>query len=154
MEPVMTLPQDSQLKHMARDCACLNVRRAARAITELYDEALAPSGVRITQFPLLIAIAVSGSATLTDLARALGMDRTTLSRSLKPLERQGLIAVVPGQDRRTRTVVLTTAGRDALARALPLWERVQGRVMEQLGQARWQDILGGLAAIEALGPAV
>src|SRR5262249_6501788 len=68
------LPQRSQLMHMAATCACLNVRRAARAITQLYDEALAPSGVRITQFRLLIAIAVSGSAMLTDLARAVGMD--------------------------------------------------------------------------------
>ncbi|HEY9847811.1 MAG TPA: MarR family transcriptional regulator, partial [Candidatus Caenarcaniphilales bacterium] len=88
-------------------CACFNLRKASRAVTQLYDKVLQPSGLLATQFTLLSAIALTGSVTITRLAQELVMDRTTLARNLKPLERQGLIQIKPGQDQRTRIVTLT-----------------------------------------------
>ena len=100
-------------------CACLNLRMAARAITRFYDRALQPSGLRATQFNLLCALAADGSATITHLAQQLVMDRTTLSRNLKPLVGMGLIAVEPGEDRRSRVIALTDDGLKKLSRHRP-----------------------------------
>lgn len=134
----------------AQSCACFNLRKAARAVTQLYDEALRPADLRATQFALLTATRLLGSAPMTRLAEIMGMDRTTLTRNLRPLERQGLIRVRPGSDGRVREVVLTERGQEALARALPLWERAQGRVVKGLGGSRWRRLLGDLTAMAAL----
>lgn len=130
---------------VANTCACFNLRKASRAVTQLYDEILQPSGLLATQFTLLVAISIAGSTTITRLAEDLVMDRTTLTRNLKPLERQGLIEIVPGQDQRTRIVVLTKEGREALAKAISLWEQAQAFVVEGLGQNRWSTLLSNLS---------
>lgn len=130
-----------------------------RAVTQAYDAALAPSGFRATQFTVLVARGHIGRAPLSRLAEALVMDRTTLSRNLRPLERDGLIATgLVDDDRRVREIRLAGKGRKALEKALPLWERAQKRMHEGLGRNRWQglsDDLGrtvslGLGAVEAL----
>src|SRR6476659_8600571 len=87
-------------------CACFHLRRATRALTQLYDDALRPAGVRTTQFTLLNAIRIAGPATVRRLATTVVMDRTTLTRDLRPLERQGLVLIEPGEDRRERKVDL------------------------------------------------
>lgn len=130
---------------VAAVCTCFNLRKASRAITQLYDQVLQPSGLLATQFTLLVAISVAGSATVTRLAQELVMDRTTLTRNLKPLERQGLIEIEPGQDQRTRVVSLTDKGHKALARAIPLWEQAQAHIVEGLGQSRWSALLSDLS---------
>jgi DNA-binding MarR family transcriptional regulator len=135
----------AKCSQVAAVCACFNFRKASRAVTQLYDEILQSSGLLATQFTLLIAIAIAGSATITRLAQELVMDRTTLTRNLKPLERQRLIEIKPGQDQRTRVVMLTDAGREALAKAIPLWEQAQANVVEGLGQKRWNTLLAGLS---------
>ena len=84
-------PNAAQLAEIEESCACLNVRKAARAITQLFDEVLQPTGLRSTQFPLLVTVALLGEAPVTQLAEELVMDRTTLARNLKPLESQGLL---------------------------------------------------------------
>src|SRR5438874_124217 len=106
---------------MTRFCMCASVRKAGRALTSLYDEMLAPSGLHATQFSLLAHLARAGEETLTRLADVRGMDRTTLTRNLAPLERDGFVTVRAGADRRTRVVAITDAGRAAMERALPLW---------------------------------
>lgn len=131
-------------------CTCFNLRKATRAVTQLFDEKLKPSGLLVTQFTILVAIASAGSGTMNDLAQGLVMDRTTLTRNLKPLERQGLISIHPGEDRRERVVSLTDAGRTALAKALPLWEEAQASAIERLGQERWSALLSGLSATTSL----
>ncbi|MFQ5520815.1 MAG: MarR family winged helix-turn-helix transcriptional regulator [Candidatus Methylomirabilia bacterium] len=131
-------------------CACANLRRAARAVTQLYDEALRPTGLRVTQLTLLVAARRLEPVTVTRLAEATVMDRTTLTRDLKPLEREGFIRIEPGGDRRVREVTLTDQGRKALARALPLWEKAQSRVATGLGQARLRRLLSDLSATVAL----
>jgi len=109
----------ASLREIARACACANLRRAARAVTQLFDEALAPSGLRTTQFTLLVTSRLMGESTINELAERMAMDRTTLSRNLKPLVRSGLLEMQPGEDGRTRLVRLTPAGEKALEEAYP-----------------------------------
>jgi DNA-binding MarR family transcriptional regulator len=119
-------------------------------ITQLYDAFLQPSGLLVTQFKLLGALAAHGSLALSPLADLLALDPTTLARNLKPLERDGLVDIAVGEDRRKRMVRLTERGQDALAKALPLWEEAQTWVISQLGQERWRAMLTDWAALVSL----
>src|SRR3954465_13729428 len=100
----------SKLREIARACACANLRKAARAVTQLFDAALAPSGLKVTQFTLLVTSRLSGEATINGLAERMAMDRSTLSRNLKPLVREGLLEVGSGEDGRTRLVRISAEG--------------------------------------------
>ncbi len=133
-----------------RFCACGNLRGAARAITQFYDEALQPVGLRATQYSLLTAIVLLGRPTLTTMAEVLVMDRTTLTRNLQLLEKQGFIEVVPGDDRRTREVSLTDKGRDAVLRGFPLWQQAQAQVVRELGEERFGSLLRDLSAVVSI----
>lgn len=126
------------------NCACFNLRKATRAVTQMYDEALRPSGLRATQFTLLSVVSKLGPADITVLAEALVMDRTTLTRTLRPLIDRGWVEVVEGADARHRPVALTRRGRDKLAEALPAWRAAQKRVAKGLGPEGWADLLAGL----------
>ena len=134
-----------------KTCACANLRGAARAVTRLYDDILRPSGLQVTQFTLLVRIALAGPAPITQLAEGLVMDRTTLTRNLKPLEKQGLIQVASGEDHRIRWVSLTEPGHQALVKALPLWEKAQAQAVKSLGAERFGALLTDLSAITSLG---
>ncbi len=126
------------------NCTCLSLRKAARAVTQMYDEALRPSGLRATQLSLLFSVEHAGPRGITELATMLVMDRTTLTRNLKPLLDQKLLDVIQGPDRRQRPIAITPKGRDALARALPLWREAQVRLADGLGRSRWRGLLGDL----------
>ena len=145
-------PNAAQLAEIEATCACSNVRKAARAVTQLFDEVLQPTGLRSTQFPLLVAVALRGEAPVTQLSRELVMDRTTLARNLKPLESQGLLTINAGTDRRKHLVRLTERGRQALATALPYWEQAQDRVVTYLGQPQWHTLLAELKTVVTLAP--
>ncbi|MEE8587493.1 MAG: MarR family winged helix-turn-helix transcriptional regulator, partial [Acidobacteriota bacterium] len=104
-------------------------------------------------FTLLVGIVSHGSATINRLADTLGMDRTTMSRNLRPLEKMGLIDILAGKDRRTRVVIATDQGRETLHKAYPLWEQAQSRMIEVLGSDRSDRLLSDLAmAIHAAQP--
>ena len=126
------------------NCTCFNLRKAARTVTQLYDEALRPTGLRATQVTLLIAVGQAGPITMKDLARFLAMDRTTLTRNLKPLLDQGLVTTAEAEDRRHRPIALTARGQDVLAEALPYWREVQTRIAKELGHDRWARLIGDL----------
>lgn len=145
-----TFPARNDLIGVGVTCAALSVRKAARAVTQVYDNALAPSGIGIAQFGLMVAIEFRGSEPRAELARVLVMDRTTLARNLKLLERDGFIETVLGGDRRTRAVRLTQAGRDALTRALPYWREAQARIVEFVGDDEWQTTHKSLKGLESL----
>lgn len=132
-------------------CTCFNLRKAARAITQHYDEALKPSGLRATQFSILGVLARMTPAPLNRLSDALVMDRTTLTRNLRPLVAKGLIVIAADEDdRRRRSVGLTGKGAKALNQALPLWRSVQEQVIARLTPRRWQRLEKDLGrAIEA-----
>jgi DNA-binding MarR family transcriptional regulator len=118
------------------ECVCVNLRRAARAISQLYDDALAAAGLKITQFSLLRAVERNEPASINVLAAELELDRTTLARNLQPLERDGLTTLTPGRDKRVVEVSLTAAGRRAIERALPLWRAAQKDIAARLGGER------------------
>jgi DNA-binding MarR family transcriptional regulator len=114
-------------------CLCSNVRRAALALTSRYDEALAPHGLKVTQFSLLRAVDRHGDPNLTGLAEATGLDRSTLGRNLRLLEGLGFVSLSPGEDQRDRVVALTAGGRARLRAAARAWSSVQVSLGEALG---------------------
>ncbi|HEV8714394.1 MAG TPA: MarR family transcriptional regulator [Candidatus Binatia bacterium] len=134
-------------------CACFNVRKTARVVTQLYDEILRPTGLRITQFALLMAARSLEPVTLTRLAKLGAMDRTTLTRNLRPLEEQGLIRIDPGEDRRERQVTLTPRGQHTLTTAFPLWQEAQARIVKGFGHERLQRLYAELADLRAVSRA-
>jgi len=130
-------------------CTCANLRRAARAITQLYDDALREAGLRSTQFTLLQALSLKGELTQRQLGELLAIDSTTLTRTLGGLRGRGWIRSKPGEDRRERHWSLAPAGRRKVARAKPEWEAVQDRVRARIGRERLSSMFGDLAAIVA-----
>jgi DNA-binding MarR family transcriptional regulator len=127
-------------------CTCFNLRKAARAVTQMYDEFLRPSGLRSTQFSLLMLVRGMGPIRITELAEEAVMDRTTLKRNLDLLEREGLVRIEPGDDARVRDVSVTAAADARLAAALPLWQRAQAHVTTELGTGRAERLLADLSA--------
>ena len=123
-------------KHFTRlqDCACFNVRKSSRIITQLFDHALKPSGIKATQFTLLGVLANEGETAIQELASLLGMDRTTLTRGIVRLEAKGLIKSREGDDARKRFVALTTKGIQKLNDTIPYWEKAQGAMEKRLGE--------------------
>ncbi len=145
MRNVMSLPEQAKAVEVAT-CTCFNLRKATRAITQLYDDILRPSGLRVTQFSLLTVIWIMGKVNITRLAEEAVMDRTTLARNLDLLEKQGLIRIQAGEDARVREVSLTPAGHDSLAAAFPYWKKAQAQVTKNLGAGRVNRLLADLSA--------
>lgn len=150
----MDSDQEQADEALRRKCAevaststCLNLKMAARAASHILDEFLQPLGLRASQFSVLNQISLRGSSTMTGLADALVTDRTTLTRNLKPLERDGLVEIVAGKDRRVREITLTGKGRALLEQALPLREQAEECLVNGLGEERWRSLLSNLAAL-------
>jgi DNA-binding MarR family transcriptional regulator len=137
----------AEVRSCAQTCAAASVRRASRAITRLYGEFMAQTGLEPTQYSLLVASSVSDGATVSRLADIFAMDRSALARNLSVMERRGLVRVTPGEDRRTRKVALTSAGKTTLAKALPHWRAAQARVEQRFGSDRLQHLLAELRAL-------
>jgi DNA-binding MarR family transcriptional regulator len=114
-------------------CLCSNARRAALALTSLYDEALAPHGLKVTQYSVLHAVRRRAAPNLSAIAEATGLDRSTLGRNLRVLEGLGLVALSPGDDGRDRVVGLTARGEEILRAATRTWVRLQERISGALG---------------------
>jgi DNA-binding MarR family transcriptional regulator len=126
-------------------CLCLHAQRAARALARRYDAALRPAGLTGGQFSILMSLNRPEPPLLGQVAELLAMDRTTLTANLKPLQRRGLVDVVADpQDRRGRRLVLTAAGSEALAAALPAWRRAQKVLARELGDVRLDGLLATL----------
>jgi len=121
-------------------CACADVRRVARKLTSLYDSALAPAEITITQYSLLVNIGRAGQLSHTALAERLGMDRTTLTRNVRPLIKAKWVAVASGEDRRQHLLQLTAAGKRKLNRSIRLWEKIQDRFVAEIGVQALQEL--------------
>lgn len=145
---IFTYMNDKVEQNLAKlpECACLNIRKSARAITQLYDKILRPSNLKGTQFTLLSVIARHDTMTISNLAERLVMERTTLTRNLRPLEKQGLVIISPGSDQRTREVSLTAKGNKTFVKALPLWQEAQAMFEQGLGKQRFQNLLADLTS--------
>ena len=131
-------------------CACSCLRRAARAVTQLYDEAFRPIGYRATQIGILKALAQMGSVTLSALAEETVTDRTTLTRNLRLLEKKGLIGLEAGDDRRERRICLMKRGRQVVETAHPAWLSVQEKVVRRIGRTRFDRMVSDLSAVVAV----
>ena len=117
----------------AAGCFCLASRQAARKITRLYDQYMQESGIRVTQFTILSQLMLRGEMPIGKLAGILGMERTTLTRNLTPLEQQGWISIHPGDDPRARMISITGQGRGVVRRSFPFWSKAQAHVGKLLG---------------------
>ncbi len=113
-------------------CVCTKLRQATRAITQHYDDAMADAGMRSTQFTVLAALAQAPRVPLSKLADVLVMDRTTLTRNLAPLVRDGLVEEHSAEDRRVRSFALSAHGKKVLEKAMPGWKKAQARVLRSL----------------------
>ncbi len=135
---------------IAEQCACIRTRQASRALTRLYDDALRGAGLQISQLSALVAVALYGEAgaTIGELAATLVLERTTLTRNLRPLEEAGWIRVTrSAADARARIVLLTRSGEAAIERAMPLWQRAQRRVADAVGGRALDDYKSRLAGV-------
>jgi DNA-binding MarR family transcriptional regulator len=124
-------------------CAAYQFRRTSRAVARLYDAALSPSGIRSTQFAILTAIAKLQPVAISRVAEILVIDLTTMTRSLKLLQKEGLVQIAPRGARRQRLLTLTSKAEKALAAAVPLWREMQARFLAELGR-KWPDFRDGL----------
>jgi DNA-binding MarR family transcriptional regulator len=148
MSPSPQLCVPPQSESGPETCTCLAVRQAARHVTQFYDQFLAPSGLRITQFSILAKLRRLGPITINALAADLVMDRTTLGRNILPLEREGLIAIVPSNsDRRSKELHLTDEGAARLRTAMKGWARAQTGFEAAFGAKRSADLRGLLQAV-------
>jgi len=132
---------DTFPKIPALPCMCTSFRRASRALTQLYDGALHPLGLRATQFTILQVLSLAGEVSQGELAQILAMDSTTLTRTLRIMGREGWIAERRGEDRRERLLRLAKAGRYQFNRALPSWEKAQAQLGRQLGDNCWHALM-------------
>ena len=135
-------------------CACANLRRADRVVSQLYDDALRPSGLRITQFTLLQALTLASASSKAisqkRLAALLAIDSTTLTRTLAPLRRKGWLRSVSAADRRELRLSLTPAGRREYKRALPYWQTAQKNLQRALGTQNWNRLIETAVGTAAL----
>jgi DNA-binding MarR family transcriptional regulator len=129
---------------MSNQCYCIELRTAARKTSAIYDEALAPFGINIAQYSLLRKIETARQLSLTELAKRCDLDRSTIGRNAKVLERMLLVQTVPGKDQREATLELTVQGKQRLAESGPAWRSAQTRIEALLGGSGAADKLHGL----------
>jgi DNA-binding MarR family transcriptional regulator len=143
------LPSDKErikILQLANSCICNNLRRTTRAVTNYYDSIfLEAAGLRASQATVLVVLYLAGPQNINALAEKLSLDRTTLTRNLKPLKDQRLLVIGSGQDKRTKLVTLTSLGEKTLKRVLPLWEQAQTYMVNGLGQKQADALLHRLA---------
>lgn len=129
------------------ECVCGSLRQVTRAVTQVYDEALRPSGLRAMQFQMLMTLKHLREATISELGALMTMDQTTLTRSLAVLEKQGWVERRARADRRVKAYGLSALGLEVLAVAEPLWAEIQKRVVAHIGDTDWEAVRGPLRAL-------
>jgi len=135
-------------------CASFNFRRTARAVTKLYDEALQPAGIRSTQFTILVGVLKVQPVPIGRLGEILVIDRSTLTRSLRLLQKEGFLTVSKRGEKRQRFVSVTPKGEEALARAIPAWREIQARFVNTIGDAHWRDLRSELERLAGVATAL
>lgn len=145
-----TTEQHERIAALAQHCLAKNLRWSSRIVSNFYDDKMRTIGLHANQVTILAVPYLAGPISINKMAAHLGLDRTTLVRNLKLIERQGLVTVKPGKDLRTRIVTLTPAGRETLVTALPLWEEAQRLALEILG-AQHAALVKALNMVNRLG---
>ncbi|NQD93456.1 winged helix-turn-helix transcriptional regulator [Pseudomonas sp. CrR25] len=131
-------------------CLCTKLRRASRGVSKLYDEALIAVGLTVAQYSLLRHLQRLDQPSITSLAEAVGLDRSTLGRNLRVLESKGLVMLAGGEDQRNRLVCLTSRGKDSLVQALGAWEHVQQQLAQRVGPQQLAALMVLLDDLETL----
>ncbi|MNH11093.1 MarR family protein [compost metagenome] len=126
---------------LTSECICTHLRRAARGVSRHYDEALVGFGINVAQFSLLRHLQRLDRPSITSLAEAMGLERSTLGRNLRVLEADGLVALAGGDDQRNRVVLLTEPGKALLQAAYPAWEQAQELLVERLGVGQRDELV-------------
>jgi DNA-binding MarR family transcriptional regulator len=126
---------------LTSECICTHLRRAARGVSRHYDEALAGFGINVAQFSLLRHVQRLDRPSITSLAEAMGLERSTLGRNLRVLEAEGLVQLAEGDDLRNRLVLLSAAGKARLEAAHPAWEQAQGQLVARLGEGSRDELV-------------
>jgi DNA-binding MarR family transcriptional regulator len=139
----MNMAKQMDLSAM-QNCVCFNLRWVTRAVTQFFDSELRRHGIRPTQTPILGALQARSDWGMAELSDWLGMERTTLVRNLRPLQRDGLVRVSGGGRGGRVELAITEKGRKALAKILPAWRAAQEEVVKTLGKERWSVILSDL----------
>lgn len=132
-----------------QNCTCFNIRRASRIITQFFDTEVRRHGMRPTQAPILRALQAKDGWTMAELSEWLGMERTTLLRNLRPLQRDGLLRANGGGRGGHVKLEITAKGRAAVAKTLPAWRSAQEKVVAVLGKERWSAIISDLNGVAA-----
>lgn len=130
----------TQVRKRKSGCYCINLRRAANKVTGLYDKFLEPTGLSVNQYSLLGNLRRLESASVSDLAAYVGLERTTLVRTLKPLIEKGMIADHASKGQRNRVLMLTEKGKQTLEQANPLWENAQEEIVRCIGEEKVQEL--------------
>jgi len=138
------------LKICAQTCAAANVRRSSRAITRFYASFFSSLDLEPTQYSLLVASALAEGITVSKLADMFVMDRSTLARNLALMEKNGLIKIDKGEDKRTRIIKLTKDGESALSKAMPLWQKAQKEIELNFGSKRLTNLINELKTLTQL----
>jgi DNA-binding MarR family transcriptional regulator len=131
------------------NCACFNVRRVSRAITQFFDAEVRRYGIRPTQTPILGALQAKNGWSMAELSNWLGMERTTLLRNLRPLQRDGLVRAIGSGRGGHVKLEITNKGRTTLVKTLPAWRSAQDKVVAVLGKERWSGIITDLQEVAA-----
>ena len=129
------------------NCACFNIRRVSRVITQFFDAEVGRHGIRPTQSPILRALQAKNGWGMAELSEWLGMERTTLLRNLRPLQRDGLVRAKGGERGGHVKLEITEKGRATLAKMLPAWRSAQDKVVAVLGKERWSTIISDLGEV-------
>jgi len=127
-----------------QNCVCFNLRRVARVVTQFFDTEIRRHGIRSTQGTLLSALYGNGTSTMAELSEFLGMERTTLLRNIRPLQRDGLVTVEGGGQGGFVELSLTAKGRKQIEKLAPAWESAQQTAVQVLGKERWSAVLADL----------
>lgn len=143
------------LERFGSECICFNLRKATRIVTRAYENAVKPLGLKATQFSILAALHGRPPVAMAKLAEAMGLERTSLTRNLRPLEEHGWVRIdSPAEDRRARRIAITAEGRAVVERAVPLWRRAQAETVAALqaefGADAWPDLKRRLQALHDL----
>ena len=134
-----------------RRCACGNLRRTTRSITQFYDQFLQKSGLRSPQFSLLLNISLNQNVSIGELGTILLMDQTTVTRNIEMLKKSGYVTIIKDPaDARRKTIAITESGADKLTEAMPLWEQAQSQIEKGLGAERYRDFMKTLKDITQL----
>jgi len=140
---------DMKALSQTANCACFNVRKSARAVTQHFASFMNETGLKETQFSLLSVLAQAGTLPMGRLADVLLMDRTSLTRTLRPLLDKGYVEVAPGRDGRTREVQISQEGMRTLENALPHWAAAQDALLRSFGPAKWRELQQQLSNLTA-----